>query len=69
MCSNCKGSKSKPGTKPQKCGTCQGSGFMTFRQGMMAIRTACNSCLGEGKKITHPCGTCHGTGIESKKIS
>ena len=42
---------------------------MTFRQGMMMLRTACNACHGEGKKITSPCGTCMATGIESKKVA
>ena len=42
---------------------------MTLRQGMMAIRTSCNVCHGEGKRITSPCLTCQGTGIEAKKVS
>ncbi len=66
QCSTCKGSKSKPGTQPQKCGTCQGSGYMSMRQGMMVLRAVCNSCQGEGKKITNPCTTCKGTGAEVK---
>lgn len=40
---------------------------MTFRQGMMALRTSCNVCHGEGKKITSPCPNCQATGIEAKK--
>ena len=63
VCGTCKGSKAKPGTKPQKCSTCQGTGFMTFRQGMMMLRTTCTSCNGEGVKITSPCETCKGVGI------
>ena len=42
---------------------------MTFRQGMMVLRSVCNSCQGEGKKITHPCETCRGNGIETKKVT
>lgn len=45
-CATCQGSKSKPGTQPQKCRTCQGTGFMTIRQGMMVLRTPCNTCHG-----------------------
>ena len=40
---------------------------MTFRQGPMSFRTQCNSCHGEGKRITSPCETCRGSGIETKK--
>jgi len=61
-CNTCKGSKSAPGTKPQKCGTCQGTGYMTMRQGIMMLRAECNSCHGEGVKITSPCKPCSGSG-------
>jgi molecular chaperone DnaJ len=38
-CTVCKGSKAKPGSKPQKCGTCHGMGVLTFQQGIMLIKT------------------------------
>jgi len=66
VCSTCNGSKSKPGTQPQKCGTCQGSGFMTLRQGPMVMKMPCQTCHGEGKKIVHPCTPCKGSGVETK---
>ena len=34
-CNICSGKKCKPGTKPSKCTTCKGSGFVNFRQGAM----------------------------------
>ena len=61
-CNTCKGTKSSPGTKPQKCGICQGTGYMTMRQGIMMLRTECQNCNGEGVKITSPCKTCSGNG-------
>jgi molecular chaperone DnaJ len=69
QCSTCKGSKAKPGTKPQKCHVCQGSGFMTFQQGMMILRTECQNCNGIGTTISSPCGTCSGNGYENVKSS
>lgn len=65
ICRTCNGSKAKPGTQPQTCKTCKGTGYISIRQGMMVFRTVCNACNGEGKIITSPCNTCRGTGIET----
>ncbi len=62
MCNTCKGSKSNPGSKSQKCNSCQGLGFITMRQGMMVVRTECENCNGEGMKSTQACKTCSGNG-------
>jgi len=63
ICTVCDGTRAKPGTKPQKCTTCQGSGYMSIRQNMMTFKTTCSSCGGEGSKISSPCMTCSGAGI------
>lgn len=34
----------------------------------MMFRTECNSCYGEGTKITNPCETCRGKGTAYNKV-
>jgi molecular chaperone DnaJ len=46
ICTVCNGTRAKPGSKAQKCSTCQGSGYMTIRQGMMIFKTNCTACDG-----------------------
>lgn len=75
LCPTCNGSKSKPGSEPQVCQTCGGTGQVkqvsnTILGQMMNIRP-CRECGGTGKIITDPCDTCNGKGKirESKEIS
>lgn len=63
----CKGTRAKPGSKPQKCHACQGTGFMTFHQGIMVMRAECHSCHGSGQTIGQPCNHCEGNGVEVVK--
>ena len=65
-CPACHGSKSEPGTNPQTCQTCGGTGQVkqvtnTFLGQMMNVR-ACPDCGGEGQIITSPCSQCNGKG-------
>ena len=69
MCSVCNGKRSRPGTEPEKCRPCSGSGMQSFRQGMFVMKTPCESCGGEGTKIKHLCGTCKGKGFERNKVT
>ena len=64
-CDNCRGSGSAPGTKPEQCSQCQGTGQMRFTQRtpfMNFVSTqACTRCGGTGQAILNPCGKCsHG---------
>jgi molecular chaperone DnaJ len=68
LCATCNGKKSRPGTEPEKCKTCSGTGNQTFRQGMFVMKTTCEACSGEGTKIKHFCGSCNGKGFEKKKM-
>jgi len=67
-CSQCHGSRSKPGSQPEKCPTCNGSGRINRVQqsifGRFTSVAACSHCLGEGVVITDPCSRCRGTGRE-----
>lgn len=66
VCKTCDGTKAKPGTKIENCGTCRGSGVETVQQntilGAMMRQVTCRSCHGNGKIIKDPCTTCRGAG-------
>ncbi len=65
-CSLCRGIGSKPGTNPQKCPDCNGSGQVRRTHeslfGHFVQVTACSRCNGEGTSITDPCPECKGGG-------
>ncbi|MHA2271998.1 MAG: molecular chaperone DnaJ [Candidatus Hodarchaeales archaeon] len=66
MCASCTGSGAAPGTDPDICKTCQGSGEMRVVQrtafGQIVNVTTCNRCGGRGHFIRKKCATCDGTG-------
>ncbi|MBA5724649.1 molecular chaperone DnaJ [Candidatus Liberibacter sp.] len=67
-CDICSGSGSKPGTNPQVCKTCNGSGRVyTTAQSFFSIERACMTCNGSGQRIAHPCSHCHGQGRMAKE--
>ena len=70
-CDTCHGSGAKPGTKPMKCPTCNGTGQVTAVQntilGQMQTRRTCTACHGTGEIIKEPCETCHGKGKVRKQ--
>lgn len=74
-CETCEGSGAKPGTKPERCGQCQGTGQLNIEQdtpfGRIVNRRVCQKCEGTGKIIKEKCPTCHGEGKvkKRKKIS
>ena len=69
-CSNCNGTGAKPGTKPQTCSICDGSGKMrTTRRtafGMFTQITTCNRCNGRGTTIKEKCSECNARGFVQK---
>lgn len=67
-CKPCGGTGAKPGTGPVKCGSCNGRGVNTFRQGPMAIQMTCQDCNGAGSTIKHFCGSCRGKGSDYKML-
>lgn len=72
-CPTCHGSKSEPGSNPEPCQTCGGTGQVrqvtnTILGQMMNVRP-CPECRGEGKIITDPCQNCNGKGkVKENKI-
>ncbi len=67
-CRTCHGTGAEPGTSPQRCATCGGSGEVRqVRQtllGSMVQVTTCPTCNGRGETITTLCHTCSGRGME-----
>ncbi len=70
-CTACDGNGCEPGTSPETCGQCQGSGQVSRSQGFFTVRTTCPRCQGSGQSISHPCQQCRGRGqvVARKKVS
>ncbi len=62
-CPVCKGSKSKPGTRPSACPTCAGRGQVRTQQGFFTLARTCPQCRGQGEFIGAPCEECRGSGL------
>ncbi|MDO4810352.1 MAG: molecular chaperone DnaJ [Eubacteriales bacterium] len=71
QCHTCKGNGCAPGTTPEVCPECHGSGTVTQAQrtpfGVMQTQAACGKCRGTGKIIHQPCPDCHGSGRARKR--
>jgi molecular chaperone DnaJ len=65
-CDKCSGSGAEPGTKPQRCTTCGGSGEVRRAQrsffGQFVSVAPCPTCAGEGTVVASPCRKCRGEG-------
>jgi len=66
QCSDCHGTGCAPGTTPEVCPDCKGSGSVRTTQrtpfGMAQSTSPCSRCRGTGKIIHQPCKTCRGMG-------
>jgi molecular chaperone DnaJ len=65
-CDRCSGVGAEPGTKPQRCTTCNGTGEVRRAQrsffGQFVSVAPCPTCAGEGKVFSSPCKKCRGEG-------
>ncbi|MBU6146123.1 MAG: molecular chaperone DnaJ [Paenibacillaceae bacterium] len=70
-CDTCAGTGAKPGTKPEKCSSCHGTGQTENVQstpfGRVAMRMKCMQCNGAGTIIKQRCNVCWGKGTTEKK--
>lgn len=70
-CGRCHGSGAKPGTHPETCSVCKGTGQQEVIQntafGRIVNRRVCSNCNGQGQIIKEKCSECHGTGQVKKK--
>lgn len=71
-CSTCGGSGAKPGTSPETCKHCNGTGQVQYRQstpfGQFVNVKTCDVCRGDGKIVTNPCPDCSGKGRVKKTV-
>lgn len=61
-CDECGGSGCRPGTSPETCSHCHGSGQFIQNQGFFKVKTTCPYCKGRGSVISNPCPKCRGNG-------
>ena len=65
-CPICEGSGAEPGSEPEKCPDCNGTGekrrVSQTILGQMVNITACPRCGGEGRIVSSPCTNCRGDG-------
>ena len=65
-CEKCAATGAEPGTKPQVCHTCNGTGEVRRAQrsffGQFVSVSPCPTCSGEGRVLASPCKKCRGEG-------
>lgn len=65
-CDVCTGSGARPGSSPEVCPHCHGTGQMRHNQqtilGSFSTVVPCAACRGEGRIIREPCTACDGAG-------
>ena len=70
-CNTCHGTGAKPGTSPETCPKCHGSGQVVYTQqsmfGTIQNVQTCPECQGTGKVIKEKCTDCRGTGFVSSR--
>ena len=66
-CDTCTGSGAKPGTKPETCPQCRGSGQVTAQRGFIMFSSACARCRGTGTYVATPCEACRGRGAVERQ--
>ncbi|XP_039133606.1 chaperone protein dnaJ GFA2, mitochondrial-like isoform X1 [Dioscorea cayenensis subsp. rotundata] len=60
LCGTCNGSGVPPGTIPQTCKACRGSGMTFVQHGPLRMQSTCSRCGGSGKIVTNFCKSCKG---------
>lgn len=66
-CETCSGSGASPGTSPETCAHCRGTGQLRYQQGFLTVARPCSTCRGTGKTIARPCQTCRGAGRTARE--
>lgn len=66
VCSHCKGVGGEPGTKQNRCSTCNGTGRRMMMHntilGRIQMAVPCDRCSGRGKTFDRLCTVCRGAG-------
>ena len=70
-CTTCNGNGCAPGSTPEVCPECHGTGVVMQAKrtpfGMVQSQATCGKCRGAGKIIHQPCPDCHGSGRMRKR--
>jgi len=61
-CSTCNSTGARPGTSPETCSRCQGTGQVVLQQGFFRLSRPCDTCGGQGEMVRDRCGDCRGSG-------
>ncbi len=61
-CGTCGGNGARPGTRPEPCSRCHGSGQVVLQQGFFRISRPCDACAGAGEIVRERCRDCRGSG-------
>ncbi|XP_064107673.1 protein tumorous imaginal discs, mitochondrial-like isoform X1 [Macrobrachium nipponense] len=71
ICPKCTGSRCEPGTKPNRCQYCNGTGMETISTGPFVMRQTCRYCHGTRMHIKYPCTECEGKGqtVQRKTVT
>jgi len=71
QCETCRGTGAAPGTSPETCSSCGGTGTVQQRRqtpmGVFATTSTCPRCGGKGKIVSTPCKDCGGNGQVRKR--
>jgi molecular chaperone DnaJ len=71
VCEVCHGTRAEPGSTPQRCPSCDGTGEVRRVQrslfGQFINTAVCSQCGGEGTIVTDPCKNCKGSGFTKQK--
>ncbi|WP_462326868.1 molecular chaperone DnaJ [Desulfobaculum sp.] len=70
-CPECNGTGAEPGTSPETCQQCGGSGQVVQSQGFFRVSVPCPVCHGRGQVIRSLCPRCKGDGTvpETRELS
>ncbi len=66
QCTACSGTGNQPGTSPQTCPDCKGTGAVSTMKAAFRFSQTCPRCGGRGKINLNPCRTCGGNGAVLK---
>jgi len=67
VCAECHGGGAKPGTFPETCPDCSGSGSIAVDQGPFSFSQVCPTCGGNGSIVKDKCPKCKGRGVERRR--
>jgi molecular chaperone DnaJ len=73
-CDRCGGDGAEPGTSPEPCPTCEGSGYLQQVSrsafGQFVRTQPCTRCGGSGRIVADPCERCSGSGrvVEERSL-